>query len=648
MGKPYSSEIAALPKTITWALSAEISALASFICEAHGTPLIATGSGGSLSAAKLASVFHQTLGAGFSKSATPLELASLESIDTNASFLLFSAGGANRDVRMVFERLALKEPRRFMTVTGRIATPIARLAKRYPCCQCIELDVPSGKDGFLATNSLIAFSILIARAYASAQNISSTFPSLQNLVSDRNCWNKHTASLDAMTITLWKQRHLVVLYSPDLEAAAIDIESKFTEAALGTVQIADYRHFAHGRHHWLAKQGEHCAVLAFFTPRFQQLADKTLRCLPKSISVVQMPFPEDKFDAGVSAMLTSILLAGFAGRECGIDPGRPGVPEFGRKIYHLSWKPAVSHATKHPRDQVAIYRKLRASANQTDTKSDSFSLWAKAHQVFCRRLIKQPLKGIVLDYDGTMVFTNHRFGPVPSNVAAPLASFLRNGLVVGVASGRGKSLRETLQKTFPREFWSQVVVGYYNGSQTGLLDDDSLPKLLPVEDELSAIHQKLSSLEALLGRVKMEARHNQLSITSHNGLHVEELWNIVAEFLSSKTSSMRVICSGHSVDIIARNTSKRAVVEHVSKLANAKENEVLCIGDKGRWPGNDSELLVEFPSLSVDDVSTESGTCWNLAPVGCIGPNALATYLSSIKLAKCGMIIDPAKIRSVR
>jgi hydroxymethylpyrimidine pyrophosphatase-like HAD family hydrolase/fructoselysine-6-P-deglycase FrlB-like protein len=646
MGKPYQSEIAALPRTISWALSADIRGLSAFVAHAHGTPLIATGSGGSLSAAKLASVFHQLAGAGFSKSMTPLELASLNTIDANSSFLLLSAGGANNDIRMVFQRLAAKDPKFLATVTGRIGTPIAKLAQGYPCCESVELGVPSGKDGFLATNSLMAFCVVIARAYAEAQKADSSFATLRSFVENKNRWEKHVAALDATTSSLWKRKHLVVLYSPDLEAAATDIESKFTEAALGTTQIADYRHFAHGRHHWLAKHGQDCGVLAFFTPQFQRIAVNTIRCLPKSIPTVQMPFPDNVLAAGLGAMLTSVLLAGFAGRERGIDPGRPGVPPFGRKIYHLRWVPPTASCTETIRAiGVGTSRKLQAIGKEMNAlPGGPLSLWTKAGHAFCLQLANQPMRAVVLDYDGTMVFTNRRFDPIQSSVSLPLIRLIRNGVIVGVASGRGKSLRETLQKTIPYDFWSRVVVGYYNGSQTGLLSDNSLPKRFPVEDELAAMQQRLVAATTMLGQVEIEGRHNQLSLTPKDHLHVEDLWSAVAEFLNETQHPVKVVRSGHSVDIITKNTSKRAVVDQVCNLAGSRGDEVLRIGDKGRWPGNDFELLKEFPSLSVDEVSTDCETCWNLAPVGCRGPDALAAYLSSAELVKRGFVLDPKNI----
>jgi fructoselysine-6-P-deglycase FrlB-like protein len=645
MGKPYQLEVAALPKTISWALSLDIKALASFISEVRGTSLITTGSGGSLSAAKLASVFHQLGGAGFSKSATPLELTSLDVFDTSASFLLLSAGGANNDIRMVFRHLASKSLRRLATITGRVETPISKLARRYPDTACVELDVPSGRDGFLATNSLMAFTVVIARAYVSALGGNSTFDSLRRL-NNKSLWKKHVETLDAATSRLWERKHLIVLYSPDLEAAATDIESKFTEAALGTTQIADYRHFAHGRHHWLAKQGENCGVLAFFTPRFQQIAEGTLGYLPKSIPVVRMPFSEDVFEAGAASMLASILLAGFAGRERRIDPGRPGVPGFGRKIYHLRWAPSVTgRATKYRQIEVAVDRKMKAIGKQPDDP-ELLSVWRNAGQAFCARLAKQSLKALVFDYDGTMVATDHRFDPIPTQIALPLVNFLRKGIIVGVASGRGKSLREALRSIVPSELQSRVVVGYYNGSQTGLLADDAIPVALPAEPDLALIQKRLAGTASLRGRIEMEARQKQLSVVPLRRLRVEELWRVVTELLTIDSQySVRVFCSGHSVDIIAPDTSKRLVVEQVRRLAGASNEEVLCVGDKGRWPGNDSELLSRFPSLSVDEVSTESDTCWNLAPPSFSGPEALEVYLACIKTNRRSIVLDPAKIR---
>ena len=46
---------------------------------------------------------------------------------------------------------------------------------------------------------------------------------------------------------------------------------------------------------------------------------------------------------------------------------------------------------------------------------------------------------------------------------------------IGIATGRGKSVRKSLQKALPATLWDRVVVGYYNGAEIGMLGDDTCP-----------------------------------------------------------------------------------------------------------------------------------------------------------------------------
>jgi fructoselysine-6-P-deglycase FrlB-like protein len=59
MGKPYERELAELPNTYAWAMEAPIAKLAEALSECSALPLIAIGSGGSLTAAEFACHMHQ-------------------------------------------------------------------------------------------------------------------------------------------------------------------------------------------------------------------------------------------------------------------------------------------------------------------------------------------------------------------------------------------------------------------------------------------------------------------------------------------------------------------------------------------------------------------------------------------------------------
>ena len=74
---------------------------------------------------------------------------------------------------------------------------------------------------------------------------------------------------------------IVVLHGVSSKIGAIDLESKFSEAALGNLQVADYRNFAHGRHNWIYKRGKSSGILAFITPEDNALAKKTLAFNPQ-------------------------------------------------------------------------------------------------------------------------------------------------------------------------------------------------------------------------------------------------------------------------------------------------------------------------------------------------------------------------------
>ncbi len=91
------------------------------------------------------------------------------------------------------------------------------------------------------------------------------------------------------------------------------------------------------------------------------------------------------------------------------------------------------------------------------------------------------------------------------------------------------------------------------------------------------------------------------------------------------------------MDVLAPGVSKRAVVVALMELHGCNENSVLCIGDRGQWPGNDFSLLNQPNSLSVDEVSQDPETCWNLAPPGLRGTQAALAYIGQLRANERGL-----------
>jgi hypothetical protein len=252
----------------------------------------------------------------------------------------------------------------------------------------------------------------------------------------------------------------------------------------------------------------------------------------------------------------------------------------------------------------------------------------------------------VLDYDGTICGEANRFDRLDKAVGAQLTRLLESGIPLGIATGRGKSVRATLRQAIPKKHWAQIIVGYYNGGDIGTLADDARP------DGREAVGEALQPVEAALaahpvfaGIASREPRLPQISIHPKPGTSAEQVWEILQEVVYSlEIPGVMVVRSSHSMDILAPGVSKKAVVERVAELAGSGQTPpILRIGDRGRWPGNDSALLCSAHALSVDEVSADPATCWNLAPPGESGVQAALGYLACLRPYRKGVRIRPTK-----
>jgi hypothetical protein len=544
---------------------------------------------------------------------------------SKTAVLMTTAGGRNPDVLGSFVRLAHRDPKSYIVICLSPGSPLSALARRLPFVDFFDFAVPTGRDGFLATNSLLATAVILSRAYDDATSAAPAGPPT---------WGQVIEGIDASGEErrfdlLWKRRTLLVLYGPSNRSAAVDLESKFSEAALGNISIADYRNFAHGRHHWLAKRGDETAILALIDKNDRQLATRTLALLPRGIPIVRETITLGGIYGRVSALVRALFVVGTAGRARGIDPGRPGVPSFGRRIYHIS---AFGRAKDHDIRGLAIQRKAKATLKELDARG-LLSFWSAAYERFVSGLVKARFKGVVFDYDGTLCGEFSRFGPLSAEVAASLKALVTSGITVGIATGRGKSVRVALRQAIPKRFWDRVLVGYYNGGDIAALADDSRPLTEPTETGV------LSEVESTilghgLGRIaEVERRPPQITIRAHDAAQSDWLFGTVQHLvLVGRWPQVLVLRSTHSIDVLCPGVDKRNVVWHVAERGGMPTSAVLPVGDQGAYPGNDFQLLSLPNSLSVDEVSPEPSTCWNLSSPGLRSTHALLHYLGLTKL----------------
>lgn len=630
MGKPYKIELASLAQTYQWALTVPVDRLRAFVNSSFNTPLLAVGSGGSLTAAHMAAMLHQATGA-IAKAVTPLELiSSIESI-RSSNVLILSAGGSNSDIQSAFRFAATAEPKNLLALCMRTESPLASIASGFRFTSLVDFDLPVGKDGFLATNSLLGFVTLLTRAYqhlvSNEDGILHSLPNAEDIAEQLN---------NAITPLLHKDTW-IVLYGKWGLPAAVDVESKFTEAAIGHVQIADYRNFAHGRHHWLAKRSRETGIVALITPEEKSLAERTIGLIPSDIPFLRLTTDETGPKAALDLLVKMIHLVGLAGSARGIDPGRPGVPEFGRRIYNLKSSTTLQRqllpSGMKPREAAAILRKSKRPTIKA-LRADELSLWKEAYILFTHKLEQAFYGALVLDYDGTLCDLKERYKGPPEEIAKEIIRLLESGIIIGIATGRGQSVRTDLQKLLPNKYWGNVLIGYYNGSDiTPLTNNDRPDKNGSIDTSLNMVKTVIERNSLFSQVATYECRPKQITVEPITPVLWEKARTILFDIINKELKpGVRVLESSHSIDIIAPGVSKLALVqacERATKQRGSPET-ILCIGDRGEWPGNDYELLSTPFSLSVDTVSPSEESCWNLSLAGHRGVQATLAYLRSL------------------
>ena len=238
-----------------------------------------------------------------------------------------------------------------------------------------------------------------------------------------------------------------------------------------------------------------------------------------------------------------------------------------------------------------------------------------------------------MDFDGTLIESASRYDPLGPEIGDQLRRLLEAGIWLGIATGRGDSVQTSLQAAIPEHLRERVWVGYHNGARVQRLDDsveglDGSP--------VGALFQKVCAvLERELqtpGLAVIRARAYQLTLSPELGQTLEGIWKMATECLARHDlGAVNVWLSSHSVDVVAPVCSKLHVVNRIAALARCDTENVLRIGDRGAWPGNDWQLLNSPLGLSVDQCSADLETCWNFSPIGLRGTQATQYLLSRLQ-----------------
>lgn len=637
MGKPFANEIDALAETCSWAFQQNICELKRLMVRWTDGPLIIVGSGGSYSAAIAWAEFHQEAYGQPSYHCTPLELPYILAKIQNSRVLLVSAEAKNNDILNAAN--VAKEfdvPCAAVMLTG--SNLLTRFEENKKSLYCFIFNMSWGKDGYLATNTLLATVLIAARSYFSVDE-----ESIRAIVCASSIKNYRNQFNEVSALTKAREFGLLVLYGPASSLFALDLESKLSEVALAKCEITNFRQFAHGRHLQLAQEDSRLpTVVVAHTKPEESLAKATIRNFPPSISYTEvLILGESSVERNVSSLVNAFVVTETVGKSANIDPGQPEVPEFGRKIYAQNVAEFSQTSSSESLISVAIKRKI----NFARIENDDLVLFVNKAKGYVNLLEKCRFKALICDFDGTLCNAHQRYSGINIEVAERLTKLLQNGLYLGVATGRGNSVVKNLKEIIPKSLWSQIWIGRYSGSAVERLDGTFETPTLNSDLKLALEYLKTTTLRNYANisddkRVRIKA--GQLSIAVSEHFVAERIASVIREWFSkTNRTGWRVFTSGHSVDILDENTTKLNVINHMAKcLKLDPESEFVRIGDSGQAGGNDYELLQTGYSLSADKVSDSLDCCWNFAPTGLRQAEATNFYLDLIKKDNEGLCFD--------
>lgn len=621
MGRRFKDEIDYIPQAIKWATAQDVVVLQRALLSASSKPLFAIGSGGSFTVATFAALCHEKRFGQFSRAVTPLEYKETGRVLRNAAALMLSAEGKNKDI-LAAARSTLAYEHVALALTLKEDTPLAALAASSGGTGVFAYQMPWGKDGYLATNSLIAMIILLAKAYCcdAKKDFAAAlrYINLEWLVTRRKAIAEVIREYKVGT-------QVLVLFGGATRSTAIDIESKFAEAALGTCQLADYRQFAHGRHLQL-NYARTAIVIAFVNEQERALAEATLGLLPGRIRKLVLDVPTCDEVAAVQGAIDAILITDVVADILEMDPGQPEVPEYCQLIHQLD--PSELMREYFPLVPVPVERKLKRAAGDRT----AVSKFSEACTVFSKKIKGARIKALVCDFDGTFCETYRRWDGLDESLVEDIERITSYGVPIAFATGRGRKLRLDLRGKLSQSSWKYIYIGYYSGSLIARLDEDPEP---PEKD------RDFDELESWLANTGVSALieaeptidGGQLGLRCGNQASRHEAVSAIRHWIRTKALwGWRVYCSGHSIDVLSSQAGKRKVLKFlVDEFGVDIDTETLRLGDSGDFDGNDFELLHDGLGLSVDAVSADPSNCWNLLPLDRRGVVGTKYYLSHLK-----------------
>ncbi len=629
----FTAKLDALGDTLALLGSFDLDPLASALDCSCRRSIVAVGSGGSHIAASHLARCRETLGHGITLVQTPMQLVLDMGSLVGTEVWLFSAGANNADLAAAAYTAEARGCSCLVLCTRNPDGAVAQWVGDRGG-EIVAVPVADSKDGFLATHSLLSTIVAVLLASdAQCGNVRGANAIVGDMERhiDRSRERKVRQQRRDAFAGLTSDTTLIVLADPRLHPLTRLLETSIWEAALCTIQVSDFRNFAHGRHTWLHHHPQRAFILSL-TGEGSRAVWETIRLnLPSSIPVVSSDHGDCGRLANTFSAVDGLCWIEAMGDAVGVDPGKPSAGRFGKTMYNdpvlLTVAATLSSQARH---------KL-ASAVIADSGARPAEVMKTAFEEKMTALCETEFEGLVMDYDGTVVTTEGRFDPPDEEIVEELIRLNREGMAIGFASGRGKSLGRVLRDAFPAEITAQILVGYYNGGHLRAADVDITDDRPAPDPAIGEIATWLAARPDLFLNGEMDRKEIQIEMNMAN---LRSPHRFPAELMRCPAiadGQARVLSSAHSFDIVPSSSSKLRVIDAIEK-ASESGGAVLSIGDSGTITGNDHALLARPHGISVDTVCPDLAGCWSLFGSRLTGPAALLRILRAMLRSDLGGI----------
>jgi hydroxymethylpyrimidine pyrophosphatase-like HAD family hydrolase len=567
-------------------------------------------------AAKLFSMFYEQRIGSMSRCCGLMELKQRLSCLAFSSILLIDVAQEIDDIVGWLRACMTCEPPQIGLLTRHSLSSFSHNATQVTCVGLSQQ----------ATDSETSLASLLYRAILGDACIRNNNLALQEHVVNNNA-NTLSATSEGDLAEVLGRRHLAILHSHETSAAAELLQARIAQQETGNVISIAIDESLALEWRWLQNEACQTGVIVISGDLNLQSFRRLNNSLPDGVAIAAARFDKTSPLAAVAAV---DFAQRFAEARTSMYAKSASAPISPGSVTSVSLAPAICRST------AAIQRKAR-SLNMVIRGDARDATWKLMLDAEVQKLTAQRYRSLVMDYDGTLWSGHHT--PQFSALLNHTERLLRHGSAIGIATGRSAEVAATLRKWFAVSLHDRIWLGACHGADVRRLSDLSEPVPTSAPLHKASLHSVASRLrrDDILAEIATihECAH-AVTIAPKHLVSLDALWKLAHTYvLQSGTCALSAVKSGNSVDLIPDSSSKLNVLSSL-EAAGIPRHQVLCIGDQGSWPGNDSELLMHPFSLSVDEPSTCWSSGWNLAPSGCRGVAATEFYLKRLLVTEPG------------